>query len=99
MMIYEHRTSMTTVAGTISTVSLKIPGGLLRNVLVRANTDTTVFRFNLKDDNGVTRLNYGFMQGELVDETITMPLSGAYTATITNASPNDVFQIILGVQE
>lgn len=99
MTIYELQTSMTTAAGNISVVSLKIPGGILGYVLVRANTDTTNFRFKLTDDNSVDRLNYGFHQGEIVDEKIHIPVTGAYTASITNASPDDTFQIILSVQE
>lgn len=99
MTIYEHRTSMTASAGNISTLTLRIPGGLLRYVLVRAQTDSTLFRFNLKDEDSKTRLNYGFHQGELIDDKITMPMAGQYTASITNASADDTFDIILSVQE
>lgn len=99
MTIYEHKTSLTTASGTIGTISLKVPGGLLKYVLVRANTDTTVFRFKLTDDNSRVRLNYGFHQGELVDDKISMPITGAYTASITNASPDDTFDVVLAIQE
>lgn len=99
MTIYEHTTSLTTVAGAISTVSLRIPGGLLKQVLVRANTATTSFRLDMQDENGVTRLNYGFHKGEMVDNTIGMPITGNYTLNITNASPDDTFRVILSVQE
>lgn len=99
MTIYEHKTSLTTAAGTVSTVSLRIPGGILRYVLVRANTSGTVFRFDLKDDNDKVRLNYGFSTGELMDDKLTFPITGAYTASITNASQDDTFEVILSVQE
>jgi len=98
MTIYEHKTSMTVSAGSVSTLTLNIPGGILKNVLVRANTSTTIFRANLTD--GVdTRVNWDYEQGELNDQTISFPMSGTYTFNITNASPNDTFRIILSVQE
>ena len=99
MTVYEHKVSITASSGDVSSTSLKIPGGLLRYVLVRANTGSTVFRFELKDDNGRVRLNYGFHTGEIVDNTVTLPMDGAYTASITNASPDDTFYVVLSVQE
>lgn len=98
-MVYEHITSANTSSGSTSSTTLKILGGTLGYLLVRANTDTTVFRVNLQDDNGNTRLNYAFHTGELVDEKIQMPLSGEYTINITNASPDDIFKIILSIKE
>jgi hypothetical protein len=97
--IYEHRTSLTASAGEVSTTSLKIVGGLLRYVLVRANTATTNFRLTLKDDHNTERLNYGFHKGEIVDDKLSMPVDGTYTAVITNANQDDTFELILSVQE
>lgn len=99
MTIYEHTTSMLTASGTISTATLNIRGGILRYLLVRANTDSTVFRVNLQDNNSVTRLNYAYHTGELVDDKISIPVAGAYTINITNASPDDTFRIIASVEE
>ena len=87
------------MAGT----TLTIPGGLLRQVLIRANTSTTVFRADLVDENSITCLNYGYHRGELNDTGahggLPFPVAGEYTLNITNASPNDTFSIVLGVQE
>lgn len=99
MTIYEHRASVTTSAGSTSSASLRIPGGLLRQVLVRSATNTTVFRVNLVDASSLTRLNYGFHTGELNDTALVMPVADDYTINITNASPNDTFSILLAVQE
>jgi len=99
MTIYEHRTSQTASSGSVSSYTLNVPGGLLKQVLIRARTDTTVFRFNLTDNKGIVRLNYGFHSCEINDVNVEFPIVGVYSANITNASPNDTFDIILAVQE
>lgn len=100
MTIYEHRTDVTTASGSVASISLRMPGGILRDVLVRANTSSScIFAFNLTDENGVVRQNYAFHRGELHDTQIQLPVTGKYTANITNASPDDTFTLILAVQE
>lgn len=89
MTIYEYKTSLTVQAGSASSVTLNIIGGLLRNVFIKANTSTTVFRFNLKDEDSIARLDYGFHTGMLNDYSISFPIVKRYTANITNANPND----------
>ena len=98
MTVYEHKTSLTASGGETNTVTLKIPGGRLKNVLVRANTDTTVFRANLSDGTD-TRINWDYEVGELVDDTVDFPVCGEYTFNITNASPDDTFRVILSVSQ
>ena len=72
----------------------------MQQLLIRANTATTVFRANLVDANSVTRRNYGFATGEVDDVGSHFPMAGSYTINITNASPdNDIFQVVLSVQE
>lgn len=100
MTIYEHKTTISTASGTTNSDTLNIRGGILRYVLVRALTSNVCqFRVSFSDDNALTRLNYGFHQGELVDDKISIPVSGNYTINITNASPDDTFQIIFSVEE
>ena len=98
MTVYEHRASVTTASGSIGSSTLNMKG-LLRDVLVRANTATTVFRVDLTDSNSVIRLNYAFHTGEMHDDKISFPVQGTYTVNITNASPNDIFTLVLAVQE
>lgn len=97
--IYEHRTSMTLASGTISSTTLKVIGGLLQQVYVSAGSDGTLFRFDLIDDNSITRLRYDYHRGEINHINVGFPMVGEYTCTIANASSDDTFQIILGVQE
>ena len=101
MTIYEHRASMVTASGTVSSASLYIPGGIGRQLLIRANTATTLFRASLIDENSVTRRHWGFHRGELNDTTDNIHLAfvGSYTIQITNASPDDTFTTVLAVQE
>ena len=99
MTIYEHRTSLSTTSGSTSTISLNVRGGILRQLLVRAGTSTTVFRVNIVDASSLTRRNWGFHTQEL-DEEMAMPISGRVTINITNASPAvDTFSLYMGVEE
>ena len=99
MRIYEFKTSLTVSGGSASTVTLNIIGGLLRNVYVKANTSTTVFRCNLLDEDALNRIDYGFSTGMLNDNSIFYPIVNKYTFQITNASQVDTFAVRLGVQE
>lgn len=99
MTIYEHKTTVTASAGSSSTTSLNIRGGLIRYVLIRANTSSTVFRSDLEDSGGTGRYYWGFHTGEIMDNDICLPVSGRYDLNITNASANDTFTVIVSVQE
>ena len=99
MTIYEHRDSITAISGAVASLSLKVPGGLLRDVLIRANTATTLFRANLQDSNSVVRQDYAFHRGEIHDTAITLPIQGQWSVNIANASADDTFQVVLGIQE
>ena len=99
MTIYEFKTSLTVSAGSASTVTLSVRGGILRNVFVKANTSTTVFRFNMQDEDGLSRLDYGFSTG-MINDHLAFPMVNKYTLGITNANPsNDTFAVRLGVEE
>lgn len=99
MRIYQHRDTVTAQSGSTSSVSMKIVGGLCRQFAVVANTNSTVFKANLVDYKGFPILDYGFHTGTLNDYQIFVPVDGAYTINITNASPDDTFKIYMGVQE
>lgn len=99
MTVYEHRGTVTAAATSAASIGLNIPGGLIRQVLIRANTDTTVFRANLTDASALRRRDYGFHTGEINDTTIALAVAGSLAVNITNASPNDTFTVFLAVQE
>ena len=99
MTIYEHRTTMTATAGSAMTVTLPRLHGIMHQLLVRANTDTTLFRVNLTDNNSVIRLNYAFHRGEINDVMTRLPLQGQYTVQVTNASQSDAFTVVLAARD
>ncbi len=99
MTIYEFNTTLTVQGGSNNAVSHNIVGGRLQYLLIRANTATTIFRADLRDDNGIVRLRYDFHEGEIVDDKINFPMTGKYTVDITNSSPNDTFRVLLSLPE
>ena len=101
MTVYEHTASVTAASGSVSTATLYIPGGLGRQLLVRANTATTLFRVTLTDQDSIARRHWGFHRGELNDtsDNIRLAFTGSYSVQITNASPDDTFRIILAIEE
>lgn len=98
MRIYQHRATVTAVSGTTSSASLRVAGGICRQVLIVANTSTTVFISYITDEDGMEVARYPLQTGELNDIT-AFPMSGQYTVNITNASPDDTFKIYFGVEE
>ena len=99
MTVHQHRATATAASGTTSTTTLKLNPGLLRQVLITANTSTTVFRANLVDYKSVTVANWGFSQGQINELGFAMPVMGQYILNITNASADDTFTVLLGVEE
>lgn len=98
MHIYTHRATVTAASGEVTTTTLPIRGGLLRYLLVRANTDTTVFQVRLEDENAVIVKRYDFAEGEMYDE-MALAVAGSHIVRITNASPNDTFTVAVKVEE
>ena len=98
---YEHRATVVVQSGTGTTYSLFIPGGIGSQLLVRANTTTTVFRVQLQDENSLVRRHWGFHRGEINDTTdnIHFFMVGSYAIQIVNASPDDTFTVVLSVKE
>ena len=99
MTIYEANTTVVAVAGAAVTSTLYIPGGVATQLLIRANTATTLFRADLKDEGGIIRRHYDFHTGELNDMALNFAVVGSYAVEITNASLNDTFRVILAVRE
>jgi len=99
MTIYKHRATVTASAGSVGSSTLNILGGLCRQVLIQANATTTTFRADITDENSVVIRRWAYHKGELNDSELALPLSGAVTVNITNASANDTFTLLLSVEE
>ena len=98
-MFYFHRTALTVVGGSSNTTTLSIPGGMGRQLLIRANTASTVFDASVVDPNGVTVHTEGFSEGEINNRALDLPMDGRYTVHITNATLQDTFTLLLAVEE
>jgi len=98
MTIYQFRRTVTTAAGATTSTSLRVLGGICRQVLIVANTNTTVFSSFITDESGLEVSRYGLQTAELNDIT-AFPMAGTYTVNITNASPDDTFTIYFAVEE
>lgn len=98
MRIHQHRATITASGGSTSSTTLNIAGGICRQVLIVANTSTTVFQPFITDEAGLEVSRYGLQTGEMSDIT-TIPMAGVYIVRITNASPDDTFKIMLGIEE
>ena len=101
MTVYEHKVTITAASGAATSSTLFIPGGMGSQLLVRANTATTLFRVDLKDEDGLIRRHWGFHRGELNDtsDNIRFAFVGSYAVEITNASPDDTFTVRLSIEE
>lgn len=99
MIIYQHRQTVVASSGSTSSLTLKIVGGLCRQLLVTSNTATTVFKVNITDDNDLKIMDYGYYTGTLNDQTLYTPMAGKYSINITNASPDDTFKVYVAVEE
>jgi len=98
--VHQHRERVTASSGSVTSTTLGLKGGILRHVIVRADTDTTVFRMNLADDKGLVAINYPYHVGEINDWDVAIPVAhGRYTINITNSSPDDTFEVYLGIEE
>ena len=103
MHIYRHETSQTAASGSVSSTTLKVSGGLLRQVLIRAGTSSTIFRADITEDGGQAIVNYDFHEGEIKDGgkggALPIPVLGKYIVNITNASRDDIFYVRFLVEE
>ena len=98
MTVYQFRATTPTASGSTSSTSLRIGGGICRQVIIRANTSSTTFLSYIEDDKGFEVMRYSSQTGELNDIT-AFPMQGLYTVFITNASPDDTFRIYFSVEE
>jgi len=99
MKVAEYRRTVNSASGAYNEETFNNVGGLLKYLLVRAATSNTSFQTTLTDHKSVVRKRYGFVTGELIDESMSIPITGAYTIGIVNGSQDDTFTIVFGVQE
>ena len=99
MNIYEYTTTQVTASGSVSSTTLHVNGGLIRQFYIAGTDSNTLFRADLQNNNNVTIMNYGYHRGMINDVDHAVPVHGELTVNITNATPQDNFRVIIGVEE
>ena len=98
MSVHIHKAVITTAAGVGNSATLAIRWGLLRHLIIRANTsNSTLFRATVDDENDVTLLHYGYHEGDLNDTQIAIPVVGILTVRISSSSAAETYTIRVGV--
>jgi len=87
-----------TVAGVWSGNTPKLVPSLLRQILIQADTDSTVFDVDIIDDCDRVIRVWEDVEGVINDLTPT-PASGIYTVRITNATADEGFTVYLCFSE
>lgn len=96
--IHKEKLAITTASGTISGNTSARIQGLLRSISVKPTTASTTFDIKLVDDQSVTLWERLSETGSF-SEQVALPFRGVYTLTISNATNDEAFTIMLGIEE
>jgi len=72
--------------------------GLLRQIIVKANSDSNCFDFYIKDENDISIFGREDIDGEL-NEQVCLPVKGTHTLAIINSTIDESFTVYLAIQE
>ena len=72
--------------------------GLLRQIIVRAKSDSNCFDFYIKDENDISIFGREDIDGEL-NEQVCLPVKGPHTLAIINSTIDESFTVYLAIQE
>ena len=99
ILLHKEILSGTTVSGSLSinTVNFR-KGGLLSLVGVRPATASTQYDIKIVDEDSFTMYERTSETGELAEEVL-LPIKGIYTITISNATKDELFDLILFLRE
>lgn len=91
--VYEI-TSQNAVSGTWSANTLDIKSGICHHILLVSNASDLTFDFKLIDDK--SNVAYDTIRREktatfVLDDEVTLPMRGIYTARVYNASSDGAF--------
>ena len=96
-MVHKYLQSLTTVAGAAAGNLLDIDGHLYF-IHIKPATATTVYKFNLTDDDSDIVLQSDWCKGTYT-EKCNQILKGSYTVNLTNATANEAFTFKMLVRE
>lgn len=72
--------------------------GILMHIIVRANSDSTTFDFQLYDKDDVVVYEDNDVEGG-INEQVMIPLDGTYTMSVSDSSADEVFRFYLMIRE
>ncbi len=87
--IHKVRVSITPSGGDGSANTLKFSGAELVQFYVKATTSTTIFDFQLVDEDNDVILEYNAIEGEHEEHAIYIPLRGVYTLQIVDSTADE----------
>lgn len=96
--IFKHRESVTSSSLSGTSTSLRGTEGLMRQIYIKAGTNTTIFKVNIQDKDSDQIASWGYHTGEL-NELLALPVRGPLTISLTNLSQNDTFTVSLLVEK
>jgi len=96
--IHKQYTTGTPSTGDWSGNTDVYKGVTLGHVVVQATTATTTFDFSLTNEDSMVIKSWTAVTDELNDQ-VYIPLRGRYTMAIANATKDEVFKILLMIDE
>ena len=86
-----------TISGGVSVTTPKVIG-FLRQIIVKADTASTVFDVLINDGSSLDLFSREDVDGEL-NELLTLPVQSALRITVSGATADEAFKIYLAIQE
>ena len=97
MSIFNNQIRKTLTASSGSASDTFITHGICHQILVKPTTSTTTYDFSLTDSGSIVVYESTDETGTMND-FITLPVSGNYTASIANASVDEDFSVLIVVR-
>ena len=72
--------------------------GLLKHLIIRADTDSTTFDFSLTDGSSLQLFERESIDGE-INETLDMPIQSALQLNVSASTRDELFKVYLAVEE
>jgi hypothetical protein len=92
----ERPLGVATVSGSWSANTIVLTG-MLGQVTIQPDTETTMYDFSLTDDENVLVYERTDITGDLMEE-LNVPIHGIYTMAISNSTRDESFTVVLNVR-
>lgn len=92
--VHKEKLTGTTSSGTFSANTSLQLHGLLHNIIVKPTTATTTYNIKIIDDDSMTVWERTSETGAFSDQ-VMLPMRGVHTLTISNATADEAFTVLL----